>query len=258
MVALLSGLSSLRIFSLQFKSRPDSGWESQSLPKRSILPVLTRLDFRGDTEYLEDLVTRIDTPQLHEMHITLVNQIAFDCPQLAQFINRSPILRAHEKAYVQFDDHTTSVELLAQSRTLKIEIISREPDEQLSFIRQICNSSLGPLSTVEVLYIADRLSLRIWENATIGNTLWLQLLLPFTAVRNLYLSKEYAPGIAAALQELVGGTASGVLPSLQNIFVEGLKPSGLLQENFGQFIAARQLSDHPIAISAWAKTIFLD
>jgi hypothetical protein len=30
------------------------------------------------------------------------------------------------------------------------------------------------------------------------NTLWLQLLLPFTAVKNLYLFKKFAPGIAAA------------------------------------------------------------
>jgi hypothetical protein len=81
----------------------------------------------------------------------------------------------------------------------------------------------------------------------------LDLLLPFTAVKNLYLSKEFAPGIAAALQELVGGRITEVLPSLQNIFVEGLEPSGPFQENIGQFVAARQLSGHPIAISVWDK-----
>jgi hypothetical protein len=45
-------------------------------------------------------------------------------------------------------------------------------------------------------------------------------------VKNLYLSKEFAPGIAAALQELVGARITEVLPSLQNIFVEGLEPLG--------------------------------
>jgi len=81
----------------------------------------------------------------------------------------------------------------------------------------------------------------------------LQLLLPFTAVKDLYLSKEFAPGIAAALQELVGARITEVLPSLQNIFMEGLEPSGPLQEIIGRFVAARLLSDHPIAISAWHK-----
>jgi hypothetical protein len=75
-------------------------------------------------------------------------------------------------------------------------------------------------------------------------------------VKNLYLSKEFAPGIAAALQELVGSRITELLPSLQNILVEGLEPSGPFQENIGQFVAARQLSGHPIAVYNWKKTIF--
>jgi hypothetical protein len=79
----------------------------------------------------------------------------------------------------------------------------------------------------------------------------LQLLLPFTATKNLYLYKDFVPGIAAALEELTGRRITEVLPSLQNIFVEGLKPSGPFQENIGQFVAARQLSGHPVALSVW-------
>jgi hypothetical protein len=77
-------------------------------------------------------------------------------------------------------------------------------------------------------------------------------------VKDLYISKQFAPGIAAALhwQELVGGTITEVLPGLQNIFVESLEPSGPFQENIGQFVAARQLSGHPIAISNWNKFNF--
>ena len=71
---------------------------------------------------------------------------------------------------------------------------------------------------------------------------------------NLYLCKEFAPGIAAALQELVGDRITEVLPSLENIFVEGLEPSGPFQENIGQFVTARQLSDHPVAISVRKNT----
>ena len=88
-------------------------------------------------------------------------------------------------------------------------------------------------------------------NDAIGNDLWLQLLLPFIAVKNLYLSKKFAPGIAAALQEHVGDRITEVLPSLQNIFLKELEPSEPFEEYFGQFVAARQLSNHTIAVSLW-------
>jgi hypothetical protein len=112
---------------------------------------------------------------------------------------------------------------------------------------------LRPLSTVEALYIEHQYWELAWKDDAIENTLWSQLLLPFTAVKYLYLSKEFAPGIAAALQELVGARITDVLPSLQNIFIEGLESSGPLQESIGRFVAARLLSDHPITVSAWDK-----
>ena len=87
-----------------------------------------------------------------------------------------------------------------------------------------------------------------WINDPFENTLWLQVLLPFTAVIILYLSGEFAPGIAVALQELVGARITEVLPSLQSIFIDGLEASGPFQENIRQFITARQLSGHPVAV----------
>ena len=143
MVALLSALSSLRRLHLRFQS-PEShpDWERRSLPppKRSILPDLNQIHFNGVTEYLEDLVTHIDAPQLSYFYITLFNQIDFDTPRLAQFINRTPAFRAHKEAYVQFDGRAASVKL--QYRHLEISISCREPDWQLSSIEQVCNSSL--------------------------------------------------------------------------------------------------------------------
>ena len=103
---------------------------------------------------------------------------------------------------------------------------------------------------IENLYIEHGYGLLIWIDGVIENNEWLELLFPFSAVKNLYLSKDFAPGIAAALQETVGIEA---LPSLQNIFVKRLKPSGPFQENIGPFVTARQHSGHPIAISVWER-----
>jgi len=101
---------------------------------------------------------------------------------------------------------------------------------------------------IEDLYIEHQYSQLVWKNDAIENALWLELVLPFSAVKNLYLSKDFSQGIAAALQDLVG---TEVLPSLQNIFVEELEPSGPFQENIGPFVTARQHSGHPIIISVW-------
>jgi hypothetical protein len=68
-------------------------------------------------------------------------------------------------------------------------------------------------------------------------------------VKNLYLSEEFAIRIVQALQELVGGSATEVLPSLQNIFLEGIEPSGLIQEGIRKFVATRQITSHPIVVS---------
>jgi hypothetical protein len=37
--------------------------------------------------------------------------------------------------------------------------------------------------------------------------------------------------------------------------VKGLEPSGPFQDNIGQFVSARQLSSHPIAIAVWEEDI---
>jgi hypothetical protein len=252
-VTLISVLSSLEELTLEFRSPqscPDPETRRPPPSKRSVIPALHYFRFKGVIEYLEDLVAGIDAPQLDRMYIKFFNQIDFYIPQLVQFINRTPKL-GKRHATVLFDDDSAVVRLLPGA--LDIAISCREPDWQLSSIEQVCHSSLYPLSTVEDLYIEHRYRQLLWKNDAIENTLWLQLLLPFTTVKNLSLSRQFAPGIAAALQELDGGRITEVLPSLQNIFVEGLELSGPVQENIGQFVAARQLSGRPIAVSVWDK-----
>ena len=91
-------------------------------------------------------------------------------------------------------------------------------------------------------------------------TKWLDLLLSFTAVKNLYLSKLISPFIAFALhwQELTGGRRTEVLPALQNFLLEGFQPSEFVHEGIAQFISARQLTNHPVAISVWDRDLVRD
>ena len=257
MVTALSTLTSLESLSLEFESpqsRPD--WENRRLPPptRSVLPVLASFWFKGVCEYLEDVVTCINAPRLNKLYITLFNQIAFDMPQFTQFISRSPTLELFKKALVVFGDGAAWVNLSPQTSghgTLNMTIPCMELDWQVSSMEQVCTLCLPPLSTLEDLYIhEDQFRPPVWQ-AHIENTLWPELLRPFTGVKNLYLSEKFASRILPALQELTGGSTTEVLPALQNIFLEELRPSGTVQESVQQFIATQRVTSHPIAVSRW-------
>ena len=90
-----------------------------------------------------------------------------------------------------------------------------------------------------------------------GNGEWLEILRFFTAVENLYLSVSIARFFAPVLRELAAGesaaTAWDVLPAPQTLFVErlDLSESGPVRETVGEFVAARKLSSHPVAVHHW-------
>ena len=262
MATSLSALTSLEHLSLRFQSpRPRPALESRrplSRPlTRSILPSLTDIRFKGASEYLEEILARIDTPRLNELQITFFNQIIFDTPQLFQLISRTPTLRSLETGLIEFDSEATTITFLSQTSPydvqLTVEISCRTSEWQLSSLEQVCTKSLPPASTLEDLYIHEfSYFQQDWQD-DVENTLWLELLHPFTAVKNLYLPKTHVPRIAPALQELVGGRTTEVLPILERIFLEGFQPSGPLNEGIEKFVTARALTRHPVVVSHWDR-----
>ena len=258
MVAALSTLTSLENLTLEFKSPkscPDSEPGRLPPPTCTVLPVLTIFRFQGVSEYLEELVTDIDAPQLNKLETQFFNDIVFDTPQLIQLISRAPVSSALENAHITLDHDTAHVTF--QSRIsgykLKVSILCEGLDWQLSSVEQVSTSCLPFLSTLKDLYIHEHArSQPDWKD-NIENRVWLDLLHPFAAVENLYISEKIALRIEAALQELVEGRTTEVLPTLENIFLEGLS-SGRVLEGIGQFVAARQVSGHPVTISRWENS----
>ena len=256
MVAALFMLTSLERLSLEFQS-PEScpDLETRRLPPstRSALPVLKYFEFKGVSEYLEDLVTDFDPPQLKMLNITFFNDIVFDTPQLIRIFNHIPMSSAPEKAVIILEGG--DIHVTFGSRTvliLKVRILCRELDWQLSSLEQVCTSFLPFFSTLKDLYIReDQYSRPNWKD-NIENSSWLGLLHSFTTVKNLYISKKVARYIGPALQELVEGRTTEALPTLENIFLEGLEPLGPVEEGVGHFVAAQQAVGHRIAISDWA------
>jgi hypothetical protein len=252
----LSALTNLHFLRLRFRyPRPRPALESRRPPPltRSILPSLTDISFKGASEYLEEILARIDAPRVNKLHITFFNQIIFDTPQLFQFISRRPTLRAPKKGCIIFGSRAISVRFSSQTSdygVLSVEIPCTASDWQLSSLEQVCTSSLPAVSTLEDLYIVESLQrLPRWHD-DVEDSLWLELLRSFVAVRNLYLSGGIVPRIGSSLQELVGGRTTEVLPTLENIFLEGFQPAYGPYEGIEKFIATRRLTNHPVACSS--------
>ena len=264
MATCLSMLKSLESFSLEFESPqscPDQENRRSPPPTRFILPPLVSFSFKGVNEYLEDLLSRIDVPRLYQLWATFFNDIDFDTPELIQFIRRTSTFGTHDNVYLIFYSHEALV-MLQQPKPDRGEVVvsisCQASDWQLSSLTQICTLFLSHLLTVESLYIHENLySPPAWKDG-VERADWLDLLLPFTGVKNLYISKQFSPLIAPALQELTGARTIEVLPALRNILLEGFQPSEPVQEGIAQFITARQLTNHPVAISVWDRNLLLE
>lgn len=251
--ACLAALTRLKSLELDFRSpqsRPDQASRRPPPPTRAVLPALTSLSFFGVSEYLEDIVARINCPLLDYVWITFFFQPVFDTPQLHQFISRTEMLNSRNLAEVIFYDHSVTVTFYSQKRTDRPGLVLRIPctwsDSQLPSMAQVCRSSFPPFSTLEHLEIHNH---RNWQDHIVGNgTHWLELLRPYTAVKNLFLRKGIPVHVAPALQELAEGRVTGVLPALQNLFVAGLEPRGSVQGTIRQFVGARLLSGHPVTL----------
>ena len=257
MATTLSALTSLESLRLRFRyPRPRPALESRRPPPppltRSTLPSLTKFVFKGASEYLEEILARVDAPRLNKMHITFFNQIIFNTPRLFQFISQSPTLRTPERGYIVFCHF--GIRFISQTSdcgVLTVEISCTTSEWQISSLEQVCTSSLPFVSTLEDLYIFEnRKRSPRWQDY-VENPLWLELLHPFAAVKNLYLCKKFAPHIAPVLQELVGERTTEVFPTLENIFLEGFQPSGPLHEGIEKFVTARRITSRPIAVSGW-------
>jgi hypothetical protein len=279
-VTALSTLTSLESLWLRFRSplsRPD--WASEHPPPltHAVLPVLTYFRFSGTCEYLDDFVARIDTPELEYLDITFLNRNHFNAPQFIQFITRTPAFEALDKAHFVFEDAATGVKLKSHFREFKIKIPIHCEDFflQLASLGKLCTSCLPSLSTLEDLYIYSNLNINInsqtdgpdWQDkveddfacsllARLQVWHWLEFLEPFAAVSNLYMCKLVAKLIAPALQDPSLNRGTEVLPTLQNIFLEGDGDGVRLrrvEKGIKRFLAARERSGNPVDNFYWDR-----
>ena len=217
---------------------------------RAVLPSLTKLEFVGISEYLEDFTARIDTPLLDQLRIAFSMDFISDIPQLQQFVGRAQSLRPLNHAQVTFFYLTNTITLGSPARFV-LDIQWDGPDQLLSSVTQICNDHFSCLSQVDQLnihYIPEDPGAELGGKNEVDPSQWLELFRPFSGVRRLYVSDELEPLVASALRELTGERTMEVLPALEHLLLDELRPSGSARDDMEPFIAARQLSGRPIVV----------
>jgi len=254
-VPCLSMLPRLESLVLHFQyPRSPAQRESRHPPPltRVVFPNLTLLDFQSDIEYLEDILSQIETPTLNESMFHFFNQLVFDTPLLGHFIRRTETFMTIHMACMQIFSDNVVVILPGLGETadddqvaLNLSISCKPLDWQLSALAQVLDSLLSSLQTVESLKI--ELYHEDWQGE-IEAIQWQELLHPFTSVKHVTLD-ESARLIAPALQELAVESATEVLPALQDLFLTtSWPPSGPVKEGIEQFIATRRLHGHPVTV----------
>jgi len=257
----LSTLPKLTSLSVEFQypqSLPESTSSFRYSPPRTraVLPALAIFFYKGESEYLEDLLSQIDAPRLGYAFIRFFNQLVFDIAELPKFISRTEKLRTLNRAEAFFDGQAVGIGLYRPEttvpRNLTIRIACSPSDWQLSSLTQLCNQSPSLLSRVEQLDIRDCHS----REPHIQDIMqWVDLFYPFTAVESLRIPREMGTRIAPVLHELAEPRAAEVLPALNSLIFEELEPSssepGSLPRAIDGFIAARERSGHPVEVRRW-------
>jgi hypothetical protein len=247
LIVLLSGMTQLRSFSLHFFSDYDYPDPLPAPPgKRVVLPVLSHLDFRGNVEYLESLVTGIDAPRLGHIEVAFSNVGTPELSKLSKFIDKIGIHRSHRRAVILSSDSAVSISLI-QTRAptcLTLQLFCKTLDLQLSSISRICIHLSAFLLDVEDLRINVRRQSR-WEEDSLSIEQWLEPINLFTGVKWFHVAGNLSTQIVRALQQ----REKAALSALQRLYIPQPGPRHPpLREAVVSFMVLRRLSGYPIGV----------
>ena len=180
-------------------SRPDRVSRQPPPVTRNVVPSLTDFSFKGVSEYIEDFLSRIESHVLSDFEVDLFNQLIFDTPLLHDFFAPTERFKTRTRAIIVFSRDVIQLKL---ESGLSLRISCTNPDWQISSMAQVCTSSPPLFSTLERLDISKDFSPPPHWQDGVEYIEWLELLRPFTALKDLYIVKNLGPLVTAALHEL--------------------------------------------------------
>ncbi|KAN0134719.1 hypothetical protein V8E53_007504 [Lactarius tabidus] len=249
MVAGLASLTSLWFLRIAFKSK-NSCPDQNSVPPvtRVVLPALSSFEFQGASDYLEDLVTRIDCPKLRWIKIWyLCRRTSFRAAHLLQLIDRSENHWVRQCRWFDvhfFPEGDICLDFAYLRDLVPTCITFQGSNWGDSHLVQMFRQFSPKLSTVRHLSIAyGRLS------AGMGQIEWGQLLHLFTAAQTLHVCRDGVchdpPTVEGVTTDMVIGADPEILPALGLLFLEHQRQVPCLAF-FENLVAARQLSSCPV------------
>ena len=255
MVACLAALPQLDTFHIGFRSATSRPDRIPPPPEtRTVFPSLTSFEFKGASEYLEDLVAQIDSPQLDRTFIVYFNQLVdFRAARLSEFIDRSigPKVTSFGHAQVTFFSHWVTFDMYlheihpsSDSGSATITISCEGIDWQVSHIAQVLSHFSTTISNVVHLKLKvepEGLQLRGMDDVE-----WQHLIHQCTILQTLHVSQELAGHVAQALEQVADSDdiIAEVFPSLDLICLAG-QPASSVEK----FITARKLSGLPVGVA---------
>ncbi|KAH8979786.1 hypothetical protein EDB86DRAFT_2983363 [Lactarius hatsudake] len=244
MVACLAVLPRLEKFVIEFQwGTPRPGQISPPpVVTRTVLPALIPFVFRGASEYLEDLVVRIDSPQLDQIRITYFDQfVDLQVAQLSEFINRSVGHNARVTLLINHASFAMKIHRISYPLYVLINVSCQGIDRQVSHMALVLSHDCVTFSNVVHLELAV-FGGHLEQLDGTDDAAWPHLFFhQFSNVQTLHVSQELAGHITLALEDITGEMAAEVFPSLGLIYLAGQPASSIRN-----FIAARQLSNRPI------------
>jgi hypothetical protein len=211
----------------------------------------------GVSEYSEDLLARIDFPQLEILFIHWwLHHVVFDS-DIRQVIHHSRMLGPFSNAEVTVLNkfHSVGIQFYRPEGTnppkkVELEIHGKGPGWHYPSITQLCNRSLSLLSSVPELTILTD-DFLVHAPASLDHIGWPELFYLLTGVRTLRLSGGAASRILYWLEGLTGESVTDVLPALRNLYVDehALCPGCAIDFQQQQnFVAARQHFGQPVTV----------
>ena len=241
-------MTQLRSLSLHFRSTIDYYFLLPPHGERVVLPVLTRLNYRGSMAYLEAIVTIIDAQSLEEIEITS-NDPFVAHPEFKIFIDWIETHRSHHGPHILSSEPTISTSLSQPGAPIRLKLASvREPLHiQISTKAQICLDFSPFHFNYEEDLCIGRTGPSVRMDSSHGRG-FLELL--NQGKKFFHLNMNHSINIVHTLQPLeTQSRREGMIPALHRLYIPQPGPHhAVLREAVVSFMILRRLSGHPIEV----------